>query len=396
MKRAAMLLLSLLLTMSVCACSASGEVTVPELTVTYKSVPETEAFAFTKALGVGWNLGNTFDATGGSWIKDEMDIETAWHGDRTKEALIEALRQAGFDSIRIPVSWHDHVDGEFNISDRWLSRVQEVVDWAIERDMYVIVNIHHDCEKSYYYPSYECLENSQKYVSAIWSQLSARFIDYNEHLIFENLNEPRLKDTPYEWMSGSTAKEVTESMECINALNQTFVNTVRASGGKNAERYLMVSGYDAAVAGVITDRFVLPEDSTENRLIISTHAYIPYDFALQSPKESGSRSEWSIQSAGDKSYIAGEFESLYKEFVLNGIPVVMGEFGSRTKGNNVQARVDHAAYYVLSGASRGIPCLWWDNNAFKGNGELFGLIHRSTMRWEYPKIVEAMMQYKLK
>ena len=139
---------------------AENDIRIPELNLTAKSVPENEALAFTRALGLGWNLGNTFDATGGSWIRNEMDIETAWHGERTTEALIQALKDAGFDSIRIPVSWNDHVDKDFNISKPWLDRVQKVVDWAYSRDMYVIINIHHDCDRKYYYPSEACLDNS--------------------------------------------------------------------------------------------------------------------------------------------------------------------------------------------------------------------------------------------
>ena len=389
-------LVALCLLPALCIGAPAETAVIPEINLTRKSAPDTEAFAFTRSMGIGWNLGNTFDATGGSWIKNELDIETAWHGDRTTEKLIQAIRDAGFDTIRIPVSWHDHVDADFNISEAWLSRVQEVVDWAYSRGMYVIVNIHHDCEKEYYYPSADCLENSTRYVNAIWTQLSARFIDYDEHLIFENLNEPRLKGTQYEWNADPGIKQVAESMECINALNQTFVDTVRASGGNNAERYLMVSGYDASIGGATCDKFVLPTDSAEGKLIISTHAYSPYDFALQSPRETGSRSTWSANDPKDRQELAVTMEQLYQKFIVSGIPVVMGEFGSRAKGDNVQARVDHAAFYVAVASSRNIPCVWWDNNAFKGNGELFGLVHRQTLKWEYPQIVEAMVTYKLK
>ncbi len=375
---------------------AENDVRIPDLNFTPKAVPESEALLFTRSMGAGWNLGNTFDATGGSWIRNEMDIETAWQNDKTTEALVETVYQAGFDTLRIPVSWHDHMDAEFNLSDRWLDRVQEVVDWAYNRGMHVIINIHHDCDRKYYYPTKDCLENSTRYVAAVWTQVSERFRDYDERLIFENLNEPRLKDTPYEWTADQNIPEVAEAMECINALNQTFVDTVRAMGGSNANRYLMVSGYDASAEGVSSSKFVLPADSAEDRLILSTHAYSPYDFALQSPKESGSRSTWSVENTNDKQELAWLMESLYQRFVSKGIPVVMGEFGSRAKGDNIASRVEHAAFYVAVAAARGIPCIWWDNNAFKGSGENFGLIRRGSLQWEYPEIVEAIIQYKLK
>ena len=375
---------------------AETDVSIPSLNFTPKAVPETDAFVFTRSIGLGWNLGNTFDATGGSWIRNEMDIETAWQKDKTAEALIDALCDAGFDTLRIPVSWHDHVNAAFSISEQWLDRVKEVVDWAYSRGMHVIVNIHHDCDKKYYYPSRDCLENSIAYVTAIWMQVSRRFKDYDERLIFENLNEPRLKDTAYEWNSDERVPEVADAMECINMLNQIFVDTVRASGGCNADRYLMVSGYDASIQGATSARFVLPADSAENRLIISTHAYAPYSFALQASSESGSRSVWSVENAADRQELALTLEELYQKFITKGIPVVMGEFGSRDKGGNLASRVDHAAFYVALCTARGIPCIWWDNNSFKGSGENFGLIRRSALKWEYPEIIQAMITYKLK
>ncbi|MBQ3668130.1 MAG: glycoside hydrolase family 5 protein [Clostridia bacterium] len=371
-----------------------SEAKVPELNLSVKPMPDSLALAFTRSMGIGWCLGNTFDATGGSWIKNEMDIETAWHRDKTTEAMIEAVHSAGFDTIRIPVSWHDHVDADFNITPAWLDRVQEVVNWAYERGMYVIINIHHDCEKAYYYPDEAHLENSTRYVTAIWTQVGERFKDYDEHIIFENLNEPRLKDTQFEWNSDAGVPEVAKSMECINSLNQTFVDTVRAQGGVNASRYLMVSGYDAAVEGVLNDVFALPEDSAQDRLIISTHAYAPYDFCLQLMKDGG-RDVWSIDSNSDKALVAQPLEALYQRYIVNGIPVVMGEFANMQKGNNLPSRVEHAAFYTASASIRGIPCVWWDNNAFSGGGELLGIFRRSTLKWEYPEILEALMKYKL-
>ena len=397
MKRVLMLFLCVLLaTCGGCALGGSEEAAVPEINLSPKPVPDTEGLAFTRAMGVGWNLGNTFDATGGTWIKDEMDIESAWCGVKTTEEVIQAVADAGFHTIRIPVSWHDHVDESFRISEKWLSRVQQVVDWAYERGLYVIINIHHDCEPGYYYPSQAELETSKAYVTAIWTQVAERFRDYDEHLIFENLNEPRLKDTAYEWQCNPRIPEVAESMDCINILNQTMVDAVRAAGGLNETRYIMVSGYDASPEGVMNDRFTLPEDTANDRLIISTHAYIPYSFALQAPGEGGSTAKWDIKNRSDITVIATAMENLYKRFVSKGIPVVMGEFGSRKKADNLSSRVDHAAYYVASAAIRGIPCVWWDNHNFGNSGEAFGLQKRRSATWEYPVLLEAILAYSMK
>ncbi len=388
--------LSLILALLLCACALADGVKVPDLSLKEKDAPENEALAFTRAMGAGWNLGNTFDVNDASWLRNEMAYETAWQPDKTTEKLIRAIHEAGFDTIRIPVSWHNHVDGNFIISKPWLDRVTEVVDWAYSCGMYVIINLHHDCGKAFYYPSKACLESSQKYIAMLWAQLAAHFRDYDEHLIFENMNEPRLKDTAYEWSGDFSIREVAEAAECINALNQTMVSTVRASGGNNAKRYLMLSGYAASIEGAATDLFRLPRDSAKNRLIVSVHAYTPYSFALQGMNEAGAVDHWSHTEYASISSIVNSFERLYKKYITQGIPVVMGEFGSVRKGDNLSSRVDHAAYCVYAAAIRHIPAVWWDNNNQSGTGEQFCLIDRKTCRWVYPEIRDAIIRYRLR
>jgi len=394
MKRLFLLLLAaaLLLTAfgTALAQTEGGNIVIPQISIYRFDVPQSEALAFTQGLKIGWNLGNTFDATHDGYVRDEMSIESMWVGVKTTEAMIEAVRAAGFNTLRIPVSWHNHVSGDdFIISEAWLARVQEVVDWAIERDMYVILNTHHDVYPQYYYPSNEHYATAEKYITSIWTQLCARFADYDEHLIFESMNEPRMKDTSIEWWFDAPDPKGLEGAECVNRLNQAFVDTVRASGGKNAGRYLMVPGYCAAPGFACADYFRLPKDSAVDRLIVSVHAYTPYSFAL----EEGGTDKFNPVGAASIREIATFMNDLYKKFIQNGIPVVIGEFGARDKGGNLQSRVDFAAYYTASASARGIPCCWWDNHAFRGNGELFGLLNRRTLEWEHPQIVEALMQY---
>ena len=278
MKKFLALLLTLCLLLALCAgCAhADSAVTVPDLTTTRRPIPENEAMAFLKKMGVGWNLGNTFDAIKAAWNRnaDEMTVETSWVNIRTTEAMIEAIQAAGFSSIRIPISWHDHVSGpDYEISERWLTRVQEVVDWAYSRGMYVIINIHHDEDQ--FLPASSHYEESAHYVECIWRQLAARFRDYDEHLIMESMNEPRLVNSSYEWMFNPTIPACVDAADCLNKLNQLFVDTVRATGGNNADRYLMVPAYDAAPANAVRDSFVLPTDAADNKIIVSVHAYTP-------------------------------------------------------------------------------------------------------------------------
>ena len=388
MKKTLSLLLALCLLLTLFITASHAEATVPDLTITRKAIPENEAMEFLKKMGVGWNLGNTFDAVKDKWTlnADEMMLEAYWVNVKTTEDMIEALHAAGFTSIRIPISWHDHVTGpDHEISEKWLSRVQEVVNWAYDRGMYVIINIHHDEDQ--FLPTSAHYEESAHYMECVWRQLAERFKDYDEHLIMESLNEPRLLNSDYEWVFDPNAPECLDAADCLNRLNQLFVDTVRASGGNNAERYLMVPAYDAGPGNAVRDSFVLPTDSADNKIIVSVHAYTPYDFALN---QNGGGS---FGAQNQKADIVGFMNSLYNKYTVNGIPVVIGEFGAVSKGDNLQDRVDWAAFYVVSASARNMPCLWWDNNVFAGDGERFGLLDRNTLTFPQQVLVDAIMRY---
>ena len=272
--------------------------------------------------------------------------------------------------------------------------MQEVVDYAIDNDMHVIINIHHDNSTSYMYPTTEHLEQSKAYVAAIWSQVAARFADYDEHLIMEALNEPRLVGTSDEWWLDLNKQQCVEAVQCINELNQVFVDTVRATGGNNGERYLLVPGYAASLQGATNRYFELPQDiaGNENKILVEVHAYTPYDFALRAPGEGKSIDQWSADDKASTAEIDELMDTLYKKYVQNGIGVVIDEFGARDKNGNIQARTDFAAYYVAAARQRGITCCWWDNNEFTGDGENFGIFQRQVCSFMYPELVEGMMK----
>jgi len=373
----------------------NAEIVIPDVQVEDFPVPENEAMAFTRQMKIGWNLGNTFDAFSDSpSLKNELDLESYWCGVMTTREMIASVKNAGFNTLRIPVSWHNHVSGnQFTISEAWMDRVQQVVDYAMAEDMYVILNIHHDIAEAYYYPSAKHMDNSTAYVKAVWRQIAERFKNYNEHLIFESVNEPRLTGTPFEWWLNMSDPLCLEAVECVNKLNQVFVDTVRASGGNNKTRYLMVPGYCASADYALLDEFRLPTDTQDNKIIVSVHAYTPYAFALQSPGEPGSISAWRVTNPGSRRDIDWFMTGLYEKFIQKGIPVVIGEFGARDKGGNLQDRVEFSAYYIRSARARGMTCLWWDNNSFAGNGENFGLFERSSLSWPGQIIVDAMMKY---
>ncbi|BCN29419.1 glycoside hydrolase family 5 protein [Anaeromicropila herbilytica] len=375
----------------------TNNITIPQVEIASYQIPENDALKFVSDMKIGWNLGNTLDANSEeNTLTDELQYESSWCGVKTSKEMITKLKEAGFKTVRIPVSWHNHVSGiDYKISEAWLNRVQEVVDYAIDQDMYVILNIHHDISEKYYYPDNKHLKNSTLYVKSIWKQLAERFNKYDDKLILESINEPRLVGTENEWWLDMTKANCKEAVDCINQLNQVFVDTVRASAGNNKTRYLMVPGYCASADGALNDAFVIPKDSKENnnKIIVSVHAYTPYNFALQPQKESGSIDQFSASSSVSQKDINTFMDGLYNKYISKGTPVVIGEFGAMDKKNNLQSRVEYSAYYIAAARARGMIACWWDNNAFAGEGENFGLLDRKTLTFTYPDIINALMKY---
>lgn len=375
----------------------TGEYTIPEISIESKDIPNLDSFKFVADMGAGINLGNTFDAISNSAPAGEanLHLETIWCGVETTRAIIDNIKNQGYQTIRIPVSWHNHVDKDFNIHVEWLNRVQEVVDYAVDNDMHIIINIHHDNEYDFMYPDYSHLENSKEYVSKIWTQVAERFKDYDERLIFETLNEPRLQYTSFEWVYSSSSPECREAADCINQFNQAALDAIRATGGNNANRYVMVPGYAGKMEAAMANEFKLPEDSATDKLILSVHAYIPYNYAMSDPDASDSTTEF---TAADQAEIDNVMETMYIMFVSKNIPVVIGEYGARNKNVDgkdfTQGRVDYAANYVASARARGISCVWWDNNAFESrSGEAFGILHRASNTWTFDGIAYASVKY---
>lgn len=338
------------------------------------------AIEFAASLKLGWNLGNTLDATGSSGVRAEI----SWGQPVTTKEMIQLVKDSGFTSIRIPVSWGKHTDESFTIEAEWLDRVNTVVDYAIDSGLYVIINSHHDCEDEYYYPTEENYENSEKYITAIWTQLSERFKDYDERLIFEAMNEPRLKGTEKEWWFDANDEDGVKSIECIVKLNQVFVDTVRASGGYNETRFLMVPSNAASAANAMNDAFAMPNDP-QNRTMLSIHAYTPYHFAM-----GGSGN--TVWKDGRDEEIRDFMSQLNEKFIKNGYAVVIGEFGATNK-DNLEARIAWAENYTRLASEYGIPCFVWDNGGTNVGAENFGLLDRRNLTVYYPELLEAYLKY---
>ncbi len=349
--------------------SVEGNVTEKSQEDENLTIAEITPMELVADMKVGWSLGNTLDAHGTIGLTSEI----SWGNPMTTQEMIDAVVDKGFNVIRIPVTWVGHVSAppEYEINQEWMERVKEVVDYAYSRDVYVIINLHHE---EWLYPSYENEEAIIQRVTALWEQIAEAFKDYDEHLIFEGLNEPRKIGTNVEWNGGDR-----EGQEVVNHVLAEFVRVVRESGGNNKLRHLMIPGYGASSAEKAIKAIELPED---DKLIVSVHAYIPYDFALNTT----GRTEWNK----DTKDIDDLMKLLKKEFTDKGIPVIIGEFGAMNKDND-EDRIAWVKYYISAAKEIGVPCVWWDNNAFTTDGENFGLLDRRTCTFPNEELVNAII-----
>lgn len=343
-----------------------------------RDIPSTE---LVKEMKIGWNLGNTLDSTITNPKGTELpsDWETAWGQPVTTKAMIDSVAAQGFNVLRVPITWEGKFgEGpDYTIDPDWLARVNEIVDYGIDDDMFVIINVHHE---EWHMPTYENEAAAQEILTALWAQIADHFKNYNEKLIFEGLNEPRLKGTPMEWNGGND-----EARDVINHWNAAFVETVRNSGGNNKLRHLMVTPYAASSMDKVLNDFAVPND---DKVIVSIHAYLPYTFALADNAQA--TTEWSADNPADTNDIDMLMANLKDRYLDKGRAVIIGEMGTRNR-MNTEARAECARYYSEAAHNAGIPICWWDNNAFVGGGENFGLFDRKTFEWRYPDIISALM-----
>ena len=342
-----------------------------------------------KNINVGWNLGNTCECGAWTGYTGNIDVEgeTLWGNPKTTQAMIDALQAAGFNAVRIPVRWYAHADKDLNIREAWMNRVKEIVNYAYDKGMYVILNSHHDNWYDRLPVDYDETDIKTKFEN-MWKQIATAFNSYDEHLIFAGINEiiKLNKDGSEDWGEPTTA-----NWKFANALLQLFVNTVRATGGNNELRCLMVQPWAASPRNALNIKFKIPKDSAEKRLIVEYHCYDPYNYAIG--KDNAVNNQWAQHEVkeSDLNEISTLFDKLNTTFVENGIPCIMAEFGSTqdnsySKGNDAadQIRADYHKFIVSEAKKYNIPGFYWDNGNFNGkatatqNCENFGLLDRKT------------------
>ena len=310
-------------------------------------------------INIGWNIGNTLEAIGG---------ETNWGNPQVNNGLINLVKQNGFNAIRIPCSWDQYSDMETGkIDDSWLDRVKTVVQYCVDNDMYVILNIHWDggwlennCTAAKQYGN-----NAKQ--KAYWEQIATCLRDFDEHLLFASANEPNVEDAA--------------QMQVLLSYHQTFVDAVRSTGGKNSYRVLVVQGPSTDIEKTNKLMTTMPTDEIDDRMMAEVHFYSPYQFTLMgedatwgkmhyywgngyhSTTDTEHNANW-----GEEDYVDEMFGLMKSQFVNKGIPVILGEFGviKRTylTGTDLELHLASRAYYlkyvVKQAKANGIIPFYWD------------------------------------
>jgi endoglucanase len=350
-------------------------------------------------MGAGWNLGNQLEAN-----SNGTPSETAWGQPTITQALIDKVKAAGFKTIRIPISYLKYIGAapNYTVNSAWLNRIQEVVNYAYNRGLYVLINMHGDGYKTIGGSWLICDSSSQTTIRAkyqkVWQQVATRFQNYDQHLIMEAMNEE---------FDGQYGRPTQPCYSNINAYNQIFVDTVRKAGGTNSSRWLLVAGWNTNIDYTAGNYgFILPTDqyrsatipSGEQRIMISVHYYSPWDFA---GTESGTITQWGRGSTnpsrkstwGQEDYLDAQLKSMYDTFGVKGYPIVVGEYGAIDKSSsdstNNRYRADYAHAIVATAKKYGASTVYWDNGATGQYG--FGLFNRRTYAVTQQGIINAIL-----
>ena len=388
------------------------------------------AIDLVKQMGFGWNLGNTFDAHSFGWQDaywtQGMETEFHWSKIETTPELLTFPKREGFKSIRIPVTWFTHiVDDKYTIDPDWMRRVKQIVDYAIDSGYYVILNEHHsvhgDQETTYkteegkenefatrrmnsplkYADGYivstdpEDIAESKRFLSAIWTQIATAFNgSYDEHLIFETMNEPRnprdyhVEGKSHEWNPGlkqswlttKNGEEVVggywcDNLNCplclaeyevLNEYNQVCLDAIRATGGNNAKRFVMIPGMGSGIMPVLNKiedeehdifspgKFKMPNDTAHDKLILTVHKY---------PPGKDKNGEIKLGQTQQKN-ITNQFAQLNHDCIEKGIPVVIGETGAYKSIAPLKDRKEYFTHYLTEAKKYGMSVIWWDCGDF--------------------------------
>lgn len=317
---------------------------------------------FVDSMGTGINLGNTFESCG-AWINSDSvtNYETGWGSPVVTKEMIEGYKNEGFGVLRIPVAWSNMMQEDYQIHPDYLARVKEVVEWALEADMAVILNIHWDGGWWEDFPTDK--ENCMEKYTAIWTQLCEAFGEYGDRLMFESLNEEAGWSSIWDRYTG-TEEQKTESYALVNELNQTFVDLVRSTDGNNAQRHLLIAGYITDVTLTCDPLYQMPTDPA-GKCAVSVHYYTPSTYCILKQDADWGKAKTAWGSPRDYTELETNMDLLYDTFVSKGVPVIISEFSVET--SNKEA--DNVKLFLKSVAAEAherdmCPVLWDITNVF--------------------------------
>lgn len=355
-----------------------------------KNPPENpRAFTHTSAellakLTLGWNLGNSLDVPDG---------EDKWNNPRVTPELLKSVAAAGFDLVRIPVTWSKRMGPgpSYTIEPAYLERVGQVVDYAHAAGLYAVINLHHDGADGFDGVEWLRLTDEKGATTeennaavrarfiAVWIQIASYFSKYGEELLFESMNEI------HEGYGTPDPRHFT----IINDLNQRFVSLIRNSGGNNGQRHLVVPGYNTNIDHTVQG-FKLPSDPTPNRLILSVHFYDPYLFTLEAKTNTWGSASPMRDNWGQEDYVVAQFDKVKSNFVDKGLPVLLGEFGATYQQGFEDYRRYYVEYVTKVATDRGVLPVYWDNGGRTTGPESFALLDRITGEVLHPALLAAL------
>lgn len=363
-------------------------------------------------MGTGVNIGNTMESANAENGVVSSAGETTWGNPAITQAYIAGIKSAGFSSVRIPCSWVAHytkvsdVMGNDSVTTTidpaWIARVKEVVSYCIDNDLYVVLNDHYDANwiENSMADGYHTSKAQQ--LKDVWTVIADEFNQFDEHLLFAGLNEP------------AVSEGASHAFDALTRYEQDFIDAVRATGGNNATRTLIVQGPSTNIDLTCSDSYVLPVDNVADRLMVEVHFYDPYQFCLMTDDAdwgkvwyyygsqnhvTGTESIRNNGSYGDEQFVAAQFKKLGDKFSSNGIPVILGEYGAqhKTAALDQAKQVASRAYWheivnKEAAANGCVPFLWECGES--GDGEAFSMcdFNRTTGAVKNPQVVEAILR----
>jgi endoglucanase len=343
-----------------------------------------------RRMSPGWNLGNALEAVDPkhpyTWGSEHFN-EHVWGNPKVTQALLDVVAAAGFKTVRIPAAWKQYADADDHISPQWMARVREVVGYARKVGLYVVLNVHWD--GGWLQPTYAREAEGRARLAKYWTQIAKAFEDHDHHLLFAGTNEVMV--------DGDYGAPTAEYCAVQNGFNQLFVDTVRATGGRNATRHLVVQSFNTGIDWALSCNATLPADPAKHRLFMEVHYYDPFHFTIN---EKSKVWQWGAIATdpavtdtwGDEAWADAQFAKMKRAFVDRGVPVLLGEYAAMRRTEHDPA-LTYSTYWnrviTATAVRHGLVPVYWDNG-YTFNHEM-GLFHRATGAPAYPDVIGAIV-----